>query len=264
MRGAVHARAAPGWGRTPLHVHARHAEALYVFEGEVALRLEDRVHRLGSDTWAFVPPEVVHTFEVTSGVSRYLVLHTPGSGYGDYVRGTGAPFDQHPPPEYATGDPGLVVIRRASGSGGAGSTHLAGAGAEAGEKIRDTPERRATLLVDAEELTVSEFAYGGGERGAKLHVHHEHADAFLVVEGEFTFALRDGRRPVPAPALMFFPPGLVHGFDNDSDEPARCFNFHLPSFGFADYMRGENTAFDQFDPPGDGTDDGSPVVTRLG
>ena len=254
---AVHARAAPGWGRTPLHVHARHAEALYVFEGEVALRLEDRVHRLGSDTWAFVPPEVVHTFEVTGGVSRYLVLHTPGSGYADYVRGTGAPFDQHPPPEYATGDPGLVVIRRASGSG---------AGAETGEKIRDTPERRATLLVDAEELTVSEFAYGGGERGAKLHVHHEHADAFLVVEGEFTFALRDGRRPVPAPALMFFPPGLVHGFDNDSDEPARCFNFHLPASGFADYLRGRNPAFDQHDPPADGGLDPASalVAVRLG
>ena len=270
---AVHARAAPGWGRTPLHVHARHAEALYVFEGEVALRLEDRVHRLGPDTWAFVPPEVVHTFEVTGGAgagngdsARYLVLHTPGSGYGDYVRGTGAPFDQHPPPEYATGDPGLVVIRRASGSGGAGSTHLAGAGAEAGEKIRDTPERRATLLVDAEELTVSEFAYGGGERGAKLHVHHEHADAFLVVEGEFTFALRDGRHPVPAPALMFFPPGLVHGFDNDSDEPARCFNFHLPASGFANYLRGRNPAFDQHDPPPDGGLDPASalVAVRLG
>ena len=32
---AVDVRAAPGWGRTPLHVHARHGEALYVFEGEL-------------------------------------------------------------------------------------------------------------------------------------------------------------------------------------------------------------------------------------
>ena len=39
----VAVRAARGWGTTPPHVHVRHAEALYVFEGELALRLEDRV-----------------------------------------------------------------------------------------------------------------------------------------------------------------------------------------------------------------------------
>jgi len=44
----------------------------------------------------------------------------------------------------------------------------------------------------------------------------------------------------------------VHGFDNDSDADARCFNFHMPSLGFADYMRGRNRDFDQFDPPEDG------------
>jgi len=29
-------------------------------------------------------------------------------------------------------------------------------------------------------------------------------------------------------------------------------------------VRGKNTEFDQFDPPGDGTDTGPPIVTRLG
>ena len=244
--GAVAVRAAAGWGKAPLHVHGQHAETLFVFEGELALRLEDRLHTVGPETWAFIPPEVVHAFEVTGDEpARFLVLHTPCAGFGDYVR-SGAPFDQHPPPEYATGDPGLVVVRRAGG--------------EHGEKIRDEPERRATILVDADEVTVSEFAYGGGQRGAQLHVHREHADAFLVVEGEFTFALRDGRQPVPAPALMLFPPGLVHGFDNDSDAPARCFNFHMPASGFADYLRGRNRDFDQHDPPADGGLDPSEVV----
>ena len=40
---AVDVRAAPGWGKAPPHVHARHGEALYVLEGELALQLEDRV-----------------------------------------------------------------------------------------------------------------------------------------------------------------------------------------------------------------------------
>lgn len=250
--GAVEVRAAPGWGKAPLHVHARHAEALFVFDGELALRLEDREHRVGAETWAFVPPEVVHAFEVTGdGPARFLILHAPNSGYGDFVRGSAANFDQHPPPEYATGDPGLVLLRRTGGTEGENITNR-------------PPERRATLLVDADEITISEFAYGPGERGANPHVHHHHADAFLVLEGEFTFHLRDGSRAHPAGTLVVFPPDVVHGFDNDSEASARCFNFHMPSFGFGDYLRGKNSAFDQHDPPDDGgVDPSSIVLTRL-
>ena len=121
--GAVEVRAAAGWGNAPLHVHARHAEALFVFEGELTLRLEDREHRIGAETWAFVPPEVVHTFAVTGDEpARFLDLHAPSSGFGDFVRGSAAAFDQQPPPEYATGDPGLVVVRRTGGEDGVGST----------------------------------------------------------------------------------------------------------------------------------------------
>ena len=249
---AVAARAAPGWGKSPLHVHARHAEALFVFEGALALRLEDRVHRIGPETWAFVPPQVVHAFEVTGDEqARYLVLHAPNSGYGDYVRGSAAAFDQQPPPEYATGDPRLVLVRRTGGA--------------EGENITNRPrERRATVLVEADELTISEFDYGPGERGAKPHIHRHHADGFLVLEGAFTFHVRDASHALPAGTLLVIPPGVVHGFDNDSPAHARCFNFHMPSFGFADYMRGTNPGFDQLDPPEDGgLDPASVVVAQL-
>jgi quercetin dioxygenase-like cupin family protein len=248
---AVAVRAAPGWGRAPLHVHARHGEAVFVSEGELELQLEDSVHRVDPETWAFVPPGVVHSFEVTGdGPARFVVLHAPGSGYGDYVRGSTAAFDQQPPPEYATGDPGLVVIRRTGG--------------EEGVKITDRPERRATLLVDADELTVSEFAYGSGERGASLHVHHDHADAFLVIEGELSIKLRDDSLDVPAGTVVLVPPDVVHGFDNDSRGAMRCFNFHLPASGFGDYLRGRNPDFDQHDPPADGgVDPAALVAARL-
>ena len=248
---AVEARAAPGWGRTPAHVHVRHGEALYVFEGELALELEDGVHRIGPETWAFVPRGVVHAVEVTGDApARFLTLHTPGSGYGDFVRGDVAGFDQRPAADAVSADPGLVVVRRAGG--------------EEGDTITNRPNRRATVLVETDELTISEFDYGPGERGAQRHVHREHGDAFLVMDGEFTFHFHDGSHALPGGTLLVMPPNVVHGFDNDSDASARCFNFHLPSFGFADYMRGKNTEFDQFDPPGDGTDTGPPIVTRLG
>jgi quercetin dioxygenase-like cupin family protein len=242
---------APGWGKTPPHVHVRHGEALYVLEGELELRLDDRAQRMGPETWAFVPPGVVHTVEISGNTpARYLVFHTPGSGYGDYVRGDVAGFDQRPAADYVSADPELAVVRRAGGS--------------EGDKVTDRPERRATVLVETAELTISEFHYGAGERGAPRHVHREHADAFFVVEGEFTFHLRDGSRALPAGTLVVFPPGVVHGFDNDSDAHTRAFNFHMPSFGFADYMRGRNPDFDQFDPPAEGgLDPAAVVVTRL-
>jgi quercetin dioxygenase-like cupin family protein len=247
---AVEVRADRGWGKAPLHVHARHAEALHVFEGELELQLQDRVQLVGAETWAFVPPGVVHTIETSSDKrAHYLVFHAPGSGYGDYVRGDVAGFDQRPAADYVSADPGLAVVRRAGGS--------------EGEKITDRPERRATVLVDTEELTISEFDYGPGERGAKPHVHRSHADAFLVLDGEFTFHLRDGSRPSPAGTLLVFPPGVVHGFDNDSAAHARCFNFHMPSSGFAEYLRGRKPDFDQHDPPEDGVDPAAVVVAQL-
>ncbi len=261
--GLVEVRSEPGGITPPLHLHTRHAEAFVVLEGELTFRLENGEQRAGAETWVFVPPEVVHTFAVTGDApARFLDIHVPTSGFGDFVRGlqaarnedelrsTRAAFDQLPAPEYASGDPGLVVVRRTGGG--------------EGEAITDKPGRRATLLVEADELTVTEFHYGPGERGAPPHVHHSHADAFLVVEGELTFASRDGPFRGPVGTLVVFPPDVVHGFDNDGTESARFFNLHMPASGFGDYLRGRKPDFDQHDPPEDGgVDPASIIATRL-
>ena len=257
--GFVEVRSRPGGVAPPAHLHREHAEAFYVFEGELTLRLEDGERRIGPDTWAVVPPEVVHTFAVTGDErARFLDVHVPSSGFGDFVRGLHAArseeelraarvaFDQQPAPEYGGADPGLVVLARAGGADG--------------ESITDRPNRRATLLVDADDLTVTEFSYGPGERGAKLHVHRDHADGFLVVEGEFAFHNREGTLTASAGTLVVFPPHVVHGFDSGSDATSRCFNFHMPASGFADYLRGQNPDFDQHDPPADGGVDPAAIV----
>jgi quercetin dioxygenase-like cupin family protein len=260
--GVAEIRSAPGGVAPPLHIHERHAEAFFVFDGELTFRLEDGEHRAEPETWVYIPPEVVHTFAVTGdGPAHFLDIHVPSCGFGDFVRGLGAArsedelqavraaFDQEPAPDYATGDPGLVVLRRAGGA--------------EGESITDRPGRRATVLLDAEELIISEFAYGPGEQGAEPHVHHSHADGFLVVEGEFEFTVGGGQQAIPAGTFLFLPPDVVHGFDNSSEANARCFNFHAPASGFGDYLRGRNPDFDQFDPPADGAASASALAVRL-
>jgi quercetin dioxygenase-like cupin family protein len=248
---AAAVRSAPGLGNAAPHVHVRHAEALYVFEGELTLQLEDRAHSLGPETWACVPHGITHSFQVTGDrEARFLVLHAPGSGFSEFIRGRPDAFDLVSPLDAVTRDPGVVLVRRAGGVDG--------------ENITNRPERRATVLVEEEELTISEFNYGAGERGAPRHVHREHADAFLVLDGGFTFHLRDDSQTLSAGTLVVFPPGVVHGFDNDSSGFTRALNFHMPSSGFADYMRGRNPDFDQFDPPEDGgVGPSAVVVARL-
>jgi hypothetical protein len=56
----------------------------------------------------------------------------------------------------------------------------------------------------------------------------------------------------------------VHGFDNDGSESALFYNLHMPSSGFADYLRGRNPDFDQHDPPADGgADPATAVAVKL-
>jgi mannose-6-phosphate isomerase-like protein (cupin superfamily) len=133
------------------------------------------------------------------------------------------------------------------------------------EIVNDRPEHRVTLIVDADELAVTESLYWPGEQGPAPHVHHHHADGFLVVEGELTFTFREGTLRAPAGTFVLVPSDVVHSFENASTQTTRFYNFHAPSCGFGGYLRGRNPGFDQHDPPADGgLDPASVVVTRLG
>ena len=133
-----------------------------------------------------------------------------------------------------------------------------------GEVITIRPGRRVTLLLDTPELAITESLYGPGERGPDPHVHHEHTDSFVVVEGTLTFGLHDRTLEAPSGTFLSVPRDVVHGFRNESEETVRFFNIHAPSCGFGDYLRGRNPGFDQHDPPPDGgLDPASVVVIRL-
>ena len=132
----------------------------------------------------------------------------------------------------------------------------------AGEAITDRPGRRVTLLTDTEELALTAFEYGPGERGASPHVHSDHSDAFLVLEGELEITFESGPLRAPAGTLVLIPHGVVHSFGNTSGAAVRFLNVHAPSCGFGDYLRGQNPGFDQYEPPPDGGVDPANVVVR--
>ena len=265
--GLVSVRSEPGNVTPPLHLHRQHAECFFVLDGELGFRLEDREVRATAGQWVYVPPDVVHSFSVLGDTPAHVLdVHVPSCGLGNFVRGlqaarnerelqdVRAAFDQQPAPEYATGDPGLVTLRR-------------GGGAEGETMSGRSERRRATLLLDTDEITVTfdpTKCRHTGVRGAEPHIHHHHADGFLVLKGELTIGFLSTQLRAPAGTLVVIPPRVVHSFDNDGAENALFYNLHMPSSGFGDYLRGRNPDFDQHEPPADGgADPASAIATRL-
>jgi quercetin dioxygenase-like cupin family protein len=78
---------APGGVSPPPHVHERHAESFYVLAGELLFTAAGREHPAGPETWVHLPPGVPHTFAVVGDTeARFLDLHAPSCGFGDFVR----------------------------------------------------------------------------------------------------------------------------------------------------------------------------------
>jgi mannose-6-phosphate isomerase-like protein (cupin superfamily) len=128
-----------------------------------------------------------------------------------------------------------------------------------GETISSRAERNLWILDDRPQLSVTEALYGGGQDGAEAHVHHEHVDAFWVLEGELVFGVGHGDVVrAGAGSFVLVPPGLVHSFRNESSQPVRYLNFHVPDSGFAESLRARRDVreptvpWDSFDPPADG------------
>ena len=109
-----------------------------------------------------------------------------------------------------------------------------------GEAILWREQRELRILVASEEVTITHAWCSAGEQVAGPHVHHEHTDAFYVLEGELTFEI--GREAetitVSSGGFVAAPPDVAHSFRNDSDRPARWLTIHAHDGGFAAFMRG--------------------------
>lgn len=113
-------------------------------------------------------------------------------------------------------------------------------GAPAGEPILRRAGREISILVARADVTITHARYPAGERIAGPHVHHEHTDAFYVLEGELVFEIGPEAETirVGAGGLVAAPPGLAHAFRTAGERHARWLTLHAPDGGFAAFMRG--------------------------
>jgi mannose-6-phosphate isomerase-like protein (cupin superfamily) len=126
------------------------------------------------------------------------------------------------------------------------------------ETISDGKQRSVVILAEYEQVTITRSRFAPGERGPELHVHHEHTDAFYVLEGELTFELGADAEPtrVGAGGFVAVPPYVPHSFVSAGEDDACWLNFHAPERGFGDFLRtlrdGTPGRWDSFDVPADG------------
>jgi quercetin dioxygenase-like cupin family protein len=112
--------------------------------------------------------------------------------------------------------------------------------ADGGEQLIQSPTRQASILIASEELTIARARYDTGEHVAGPHIHHQHTDAFYVLEGELVFEIGPNAETITLAAGGFLaaPPGLAHALRVAEHRPARWLTIHAPDGGFAAFMRG--------------------------
>jgi len=64
--------------------------------------------------------------------------------------------------------------------------------------------------------------------GPPIHVHHDCAEAFYVLEGEYVMYLEDREVMCPAGSFIFIPQGARHGF-RVGEVRSRKLNFYFPA-----------------------------------
>ena len=70
--------------------------------------------------------------------------------------------------------------------------------------------------------------------GPPMHIHHDCAEAFFVLEGEYLIYIEGEEHRCPPGSFILIPSGLRHGF-RVGDVPSRKLNLYAPA-GMVDYF----------------------------
>lgn len=64
--------------------------------------------------------------------------------------------------------------------------------------------------------------------GPPMHIHHDAAEAFYVVHGEYFIFIDDQETRCPAGSFVYIPAGVVHGF-RVGEHASRKLNIYVPA-----------------------------------
>lgn len=100
-------------------------------------------------------------------------------------------------------------------------------------RVLDLGNFEAVVLAAAEQ-TGGEFALlrTQGEPpgfGPPMHVHHDAAEAFYVLEGEYLMYVEQRQQRCPPGTFVYVPRGVAHTFTVASDVPGRKLNLFSPA-----------------------------------
>lgn len=82
---------------------------------------------------------------------------------------------------------------------------------------------------DTERFNLAIITKTPRSQGPEVHRHENEDDSFYVLEGEITFFVEEERVVAGPGTFVLVPPGVLHTFANESDEPARILNVHAPA-----------------------------------
>jgi len=84
----------PALSQSPLHIHTKYSETIYVLEGELTLYLPSVEKTIKAGETAFIPANTPHTLVNASDKDRFkaLVVAHPG-GFAKLIRAVGIPVD---------------------------------------------------------------------------------------------------------------------------------------------------------------------------
>jgi quercetin dioxygenase-like cupin family protein len=223
------------------HSHDGYEETIYGLAGVLTWTVEGTPVDVGPDEALCILRGAVHHFENTGDVdATALAIVTPGILGPDYFRAVAAVRDAAAgsPPDTAVG--GRLGLGAMSEVIAGVDTSCATVPISGGEVILRSEKREISILVACDDLTITRARYAAGEPVTGPHIHHEHTDAFYVLEGDLTFEIGHERETVTISAGGFVavPPGVAHSFRTVGDRPARWLTIHAHDGGFAAFMRG--------------------------
>jgi mannose-6-phosphate isomerase-like protein (cupin superfamily) len=77
--------------------------------------------------------------------------------------------------------------------------------------------------------------------GPPMHIHHDAAEAFYVLDGEYNIFVEDREYACPAGSFIFIPAGVTHGFRVGAQR-SRKLNIYVPAamIGYFDELSEAN------------------------